>query len=274
MSCRKVIGACTRSNQRVFSRHLLRRLVSSSEMQQPKPSLRVSDILRDMQPSSFIVSENASLDDAVVHLVNEKKSASLAVNDKGDITGIFTARDLLRVMSNIQSTSSTPNVAHKTRLSTKIKDFMSPREKMVYCSPLDSVRACREIMFQVKIRNIPVIENGVCRGIINIKNLADSAFSITDVGGKKGFIHNVSSRRGLPEGTRSADPLDNDATASGFLNIRREVAIGSYSLPHPYKGEMGVGANRRQYGPGDLCNDHSLCEGIVSIIPWLLVLLL
>ena len=37
-------------------------------------------------------------------------------------------------------------------------------------------------------------------GIITIKDLADSSFSIMDLGGKKGFIQNVTNRKGVPEG--------------------------------------------------------------------------
>ena len=39
-----------------------------------------------------------------------------------------------------------------------VADVMTPREKLVYCSPTDTLRRCREIMFQCKVRNLPVIE--------------------------------------------------------------------------------------------------------------------
>lgn len=70
-------------------------------------------------------------------------------------------------------------------------------------------------MFQLKIRNIPVLDDGavvgknrdrhvasvccdklisiryVCVGIINIKDLTDSSFSLEDTGGKKGYMNNI-----------------------------------------------------------------------------------
>jgi len=35
-----------------------------------------------------------------------------------------------------------------------------------------------------------------------MKMLSDSSFSLAEIGGKKGFIHNVTGRKGLPEGTK------------------------------------------------------------------------
>ena len=51
-----------------------------------------------------------------------------------------------------------------------------------------------QIMFQCNIENMPVIENGQALGIITLKHLADSSFSVAETGGKKGFIHNVSGK--------------------------------------------------------------------------------
>jgi CBS domain-containing protein len=60
---------------------------------------------------------------------------------------------------------------------------MTPKEKLVYCSTTDSVRRCREIMFQCKIRNLPVIDDDnegfQLKGMINMKMLADSSFSVS-----------------------------------------------------------------------------------------------
>ena len=48
---------------------------------------------------------------------------------------------------------------------------------------------------------MPVIDKGEILGIVNSNELADSAFSISDFGGKKGFIHNITGRKGIPLGT-------------------------------------------------------------------------
>jgi hypothetical protein len=122
-------------------------------------------------------------------------------------------------------------------------------------------------MFQLKIRNIPVIQDGICLGIINIKDLADSSFSITETGGKKGFIHNISSRRGLPSGTSiMPEELANTSVGanSGSAHVSqqpvREVYAASYALPHPFKNSDSGERDKRM----EHCNDLTYCEGKLS----------
>jgi CBS domain-containing protein len=78
------------------------------------------------------------------------------LDNKGEVVGIFTARDIIRHI-HLQ-----PNkfLALQSRIST----VMTEKQKLVYCSPEDSVDKCKKIMFQLKIRNIPVIENGEILG--------------------------------------------------------------------------------------------------------------
>jgi len=121
------------------------------------------------------------------------------VNKDNEITGIFTARDLLRC---IEEQNLDPEMVRKQRregdskssLSSSsihdvlLRDIMTAKEKLIYCSPSDSSRHCREIMFQCRIRNLPVIEDGEVRGIITAKLLADSSFNILDTGGRIGMM--------------------------------------------------------------------------------------
>jgi CBS domain-containing protein len=83
------------------------------------------------------------------------------------------------------SSSSPQSIEKMTEaLAKPISHLITRREKMVYCSPTDTARRCREMMFQLKIRNIPVLDQGVVVGIINIKDLADSNFTFEDSGGR------------------------------------------------------------------------------------------
>ena len=56
------------------------------------------------------------------------------------------------------------------------------------------------ITFRTSINLLYIIYYIHTLGIITIKDLADSSFSIMDLGGKKGFIQNVTNRKGVPEG--------------------------------------------------------------------------
>lgn len=49
----------------------------------------------------------------------------------------------------------------------------------------------REIDVRSAALRRPLIVLGVSVGIINIKDLTDSSFSLEDTGGKKGFMNNI-----------------------------------------------------------------------------------
>ena len=67
-------------------------------------------------------------DQAISHLVEQKLSSALATNEKGEITGLFTARDLLRILHEKSKTMSNKKSA---ALELIVKDVMTKKEKMV-----------------------------------------------------------------------------------------------------------------------------------------------
>lgn len=229
----------------------------------PKPKVRVQDILGAKAQREYGISRRATVADAVSFLTEKNLSSAVVLADDGSIEGIFTARDLLRFMHNFidnsgNNSSSTGSCgAHGKALQQPITQVMTKKEKLVYCSPTDSVKRCRETMFLLKVRNLPVINQGEFLGIVTMKDLADSSFSLSDSGGKKGFIHSVTGRKGIPEGTKPSA----DSSAGLSRKPQINVNIGSYALPHPFKSEEGVASGRRDYGAKELCNDMSLCEG-------------
>jgi CBS domain-containing protein len=224
-----------------------------------RPKLRVKDILSKKPSSEWTISDLATVDEAISHLTEKQISASLAIDSEGEVSGLFTARDLLRFMHLI---GSNRGYGKDKALNHRIKDFMVPKDKLLICSPNDTALQARQVMSQSKIRHIPVVEGGEVLGIINIKDLADSSFSILDLGGKKGFIQNVTGRKGVPAGTKIRKSDIEDNAIGGLLHQKLEVEVGDFALPHPFKKSHSVGASRRDYGAIELCNDMSLCEGI------------
>lgn len=225
-----------------------------------RPKLRVKHVLEGKKYANFTISQDATVDQAISHLTINNVSSLLAVDSSGDVTGIFTARDILRCMHTYGSGRT--NGKEKS-LQLKIKDIMVTKDKMLICSPNDTALQVRQMMAQSKIRHVPVLENGEILSILTIKDLADSSFSSMDYGGKKGFIRNITNRKGMPEGTRIRKQMD--LAAQQALSVPLEVDAGHYALPHPYKKLHAVGASRRDYGAVDLCNDLSLCEGLFII---------
>jgi protein phosphatase PTC7 len=172
----------------------------------------------------------------------------------GSLAGVFTARDILRYMDKV---GQLEHGGMASALNKTVGDLMTRKENIVFCSPNDTSRKCREMMFQTKVRNMPVIDNGEVLGIISQKDLADSAFSLSDDGGKKGYFRNVTGRKGIPEGTKIA--ASKGALAS-HIPLLLDCDIGACEIPHPYKSAQNVASSRRQFGPGELSTDNSLCE--------------
>ena len=46
----------------------------------------------------YTISQTASIEDGISHLVTNKLPSALTVSESGEITGIFTARDVLRFL--------------------------------------------------------------------------------------------------------------------------------------------------------------------------------
>ena len=243
-----------------------------------RPKLRISDILAIKDGSLFTISQDATIDEAISHVVKQNVSCCLTLDSNGEVSGIFTARDILKFIHNTNNSNGSKTrggqnskMTANEMLSPPVSDITVKKEKLVYCSPDDTVRQCREIMFQLRIRNLPVLVNNELLGIVSIQDLADSAFSLQDTGGKKGFIHNVTGRKGLPEGTKLNKDTKLHAAAGtipGGIGIKNQLKlaldIASYALPHPFKHEGGVGSSRRNYGASDLQTDLSFCEGVLK----------
>jgi CBS domain-containing protein len=172
----------------------------------------------------FAMPVDMTVSQAISNMVIHRITCALAMNAENEVEGIFTARDLMRFLHYGQqvrfksaaapgqdsqaqgqasavagTTSSAPPASTTASFSSSslqsiekmtealarpISHLITRREKMVYCSPTDTARRCREMMFQLKIRNIPVLDQGVVVGIINIKDLADSNFTFEDSGGR------------------------------------------------------------------------------------------
>lgn len=251
--------------------------------------MRIGDLLKGLEYRNFAVTEDCSVEDAIAHLVKEKLGSALVTDDAGAVLGIFTARDLLKFINDKSPHSpnylvhmknaaqGTHSNLHELLHQTKITDVMTKREKLVYCSPNDSVKHCREIMFQLKIRNLPVLDGNHIRGIVTMKVLADAYFNAADVGGKKSYMSNVIGRKGIPDTakvsmTHSSNSSGINGTSGGvmgeYINIGSsasspgllDLEVGAYALPHPFKHPQGVAIDRRGYGAYDLATDVSLSE--------------
>ncbi len=159
----------------------------------PRPKMKIHHVLaRHGLKSLPTIKDSCTLDEAIAH-IHQVISAGVVVNKNNEVVGIYTAKDILRFLDKCSHFSDTPD----TLQSFNIEHVMKPTERLIHCSPSDTVHRCREIMFQLKIRNMAVIEKGILLGIVNIKQLSDSTFDISDSGRKAELLENLAGRRGI-----------------------------------------------------------------------------
>ena len=93
---------------------------------------------------------------------------------------MFTARDILRFLQKIDAEEGGKGYGKGSAFKYTVADLMTKKEKMVnllwhitssanyhsqaFCSPSDSVRRVRETMYQLKVRNMPIIDEGKVLG--------------------------------------------------------------------------------------------------------------
>lgn len=123
----------------------------------------VTEILAKKGNKVFKILPNKSVMDAVTGMVSFKVGAVMVVDEKDAILGIFTERDLSRILvANGASVLDAPVGDHMTR-------------NPVPCKASDSVAAVMSQMSRHHFRHMPVFDDkGLC-GIVSIRDLVSNS---------------------------------------------------------------------------------------------------
>lgn len=79
----------------------------------------------------------------------------------GELTGIVSERDYITKV----------DLLGKTPEGTSVKDILTPSSKLVTANPEETVQVCMEKMLAADIRHLPLVDHGVLKGMISIKDL-------------------------------------------------------------------------------------------------------
>lgn len=105
-----------------------------------------------------MVDENQSVLDAAKVMVS-KYIGSVVVTGSSQVRGIFTERDLMRVVAQQQNLAD-----------VKLKEVM--RTEIVSAGPNDSIEHCLDLMRTNRCRHLLIFEKDKCIGIISLRDLA------------------------------------------------------------------------------------------------------
>ena len=113
----------------------------------------VRDILAKKGTLVASIREDHTVLDAAREM-NARRVGSLVVTDGENVVGIFTARDILTRIVEVQ------RAPEKTPVG---KVMTTP---VAVCHPDTTIEECRGVMTNKRIRHLPVVENGRLAGII------------------------------------------------------------------------------------------------------------
>lgn len=123
--------------------------------------MKIRDILRTKGTDVVLVSPRETVLAAMRILVRHN-IGSVVVEEGGEIRGILTERDVLRLGSRDPELLST----------TLVGEAMT--EDLVVGLPEDDIHYAMAIMTKNRIRHLPVVEDGRLRGIISIGDLVNA----------------------------------------------------------------------------------------------------
>ncbi|MEM4152835.1 MAG: CBS domain-containing protein [Candidatus Pacearchaeota archaeon] len=123
--------------------------------------MKVKDIMKKV----VTVDRKATIKEASA-LMSKKNIGCLIVTVKDLIVGIITERDILK------------HISHSNNLYAKVEDIMTP--DVITISPNASLDEAADVMFQHKIKKLPVVDKGKLLGIITATDIIANADSIDE----------------------------------------------------------------------------------------------
>lgn len=114
-----------------------------------------AQLILDKKGSDVATIDHSATVVEAADMMNARKIGALVVSDGDKIVGIFTERDILtRVVA-----------AQKVPSETRVRDAMT--SPMACCRRDTPLGECRAVMSNMRIRHLPVVEDGQLYGIIS-----------------------------------------------------------------------------------------------------------
>mmetsp|Transcript_13818 Transcript_13818/g.15344 ORF Transcript_13818/g.15344 Transcript_13818/m.15344 type:complete len:619 (-) Transcript_13818:355-2211(-) len=219
----------------------------------------ISDVLEAKHSFRWVdpvIDRDSTLREAITVSIEGGLSGMMVVYDK-KVVGLATSRDLLRTTAAGLRDNDNP----RDIMERKIGDFMTPISQVIYARPEETIGMCRTIMAKLGIKCIPILSReGRVEGLITARDMSDYGLEAEERGGKKSYLQHVSERVGLSSNTSMAEP---PAYLQAHLALEQSPLycnVGVAELPHPFKIEYGIAANRKDFGAGELNIDPEWSE--------------
>ena len=124
--------------------------------------MKLKDILKNKGSKVWTVKAGQTIQDAVAILVNQKIGALLVLDDRENVIGIISERDIMR------------GLYYKGKEITALPVSELMTKKVIIGGPEDETGYLMGVMTQNRVRHIPVIEGGKLQGLISIGDVVKS----------------------------------------------------------------------------------------------------
>jgi CBS domain-containing protein len=136
----------------------------------------VSQVLKQKGDSVFTCSPQETMGAAAAMLYARRVGAMVVTDERGDVAGILSERDLVRAVAEGAAEA----------LSRSVGAFMSP--DVVFADPAESVDALLARMTDRRIRHLPVCRDKKLIGIVSIGDLVKA--KIAEIEAEAGELKN------------------------------------------------------------------------------------
>jgi CBS domain-containing protein len=124
--------------------------------------MTVSKILHLKGPGVVTIAPDRSLHEAIAMLTAEKIGALIVTGPQGEVVGILSERDIVRLLANKDA----------NRFDNPVSSAMTSAVKS--CKPEDTVQQIMQVMTAGRFRHMPVIVDGKLAGVISIGDVVKS----------------------------------------------------------------------------------------------------
>lgn len=128
---------------------------------------KVKDLLKAKKKEVFTIDPDAPVNEALKLMAEKEIGALIVVDKKGEVVGIISERDYVRKIVAL----------NKPAAKMKVRDVMTPADKMLRVCPETTVEECMILMTGKHIRHLPVYEGGKYVGLVSIGDAVKSVIS-------------------------------------------------------------------------------------------------
>ena len=111
---------------------------------------KVSELLKEKGSEIFTIDAGKTLKDATKIFLEKNIGALVVLDDKGEIKGIISERDIIRKLA--KTNNAIKDMA--------VESVMTPQDEIIICHPEDNIQYLMKVMTNNRIRHILIISIG------------------------------------------------------------------------------------------------------------------